>query len=172
MIVLGADTHKRSHTIAAIAAGTGELHGEQTIQVGERGFEALLRWARGLDGERVWALEDCRHVSGSLERFLIERGERVLRIPTHLTAKERKRARQRGKSDAIDALNVARAACRKGWTPSRPRTSTGRSSICDCSSIIASGWFATASSSTARCCGTCTTSGPSCSCPASLGSGR
>jgi hypothetical protein len=25
-------------------------------------------------------------VSGSLERFLIERGERVLRIPTHLTA--------------------------------------------------------------------------------------
>ena len=58
MIVLGADTHKRSHTIAAIAAGTGELHGEQTIQVGERGFEALLRWARGLDGERVWALED------------------------------------------------------------------------------------------------------------------
>ena len=114
MIVLGADTHKRSHTIAAIAAGTGELHGEQTIQVGERGFEALLRWARGLDGERVWALEDCRHVSGSLERFLIERGERVLRIPTHLTAKERKRARQRGKSDAIDALNVARAALREG----------------------------------------------------------
>jgi hypothetical protein len=39
--------------------------------VGERGFDALLRWARGVDGERVWALEDCRHVSGSLERFLI-----------------------------------------------------------------------------------------------------
>ena len=30
MIVLGADTHKRSHTIAAIAAATGELLGEQT----------------------------------------------------------------------------------------------------------------------------------------------
>jgi hypothetical protein len=25
MIVLGADTHKRSHTIAAVAAATGEL---------------------------------------------------------------------------------------------------------------------------------------------------
>src|SRR3954447_16940060 len=114
MMVLGADTHKRSHTVAAVAAATGELLGEQTVQVGQRGFGALLRWARGLDGERVWALEDCRHVSGSLERFLIERGERVLRIPTHLTATARRSARQRGKSDPIDALNVARAAVREG----------------------------------------------------------
>ena len=43
MIVLGADTHKRSHTIAAVAAATGELLGEQTVQVGARGFAALLR---------------------------------------------------------------------------------------------------------------------------------
>jgi transposase len=114
MIVLGADTHKRSHTVAAVAAATGELLGEQTVQVGRRGFGGLLRWARGLDGDRVWALEDCRHVSGSLERFLIERGERVLRIPTHLTAKARKSARQRGKSDPIDAVNVARAALQEG----------------------------------------------------------
>jgi transposase len=49
-----------------------------------------------------------------LERFLIERGERVLRIPTHLTANGRKSARQRGKSDPIDALNVARAALQEG----------------------------------------------------------
>src|SRR3954468_24894647 len=114
MIVLGADTHKRSHTIAAVAAVTGELRGEQTVAVGRRGFGALLRWARGLDGERVWALEDCRHVSGSLERFLIGRGERVLRIPTHLTAKARASARQRGKSDPIDALAVARVALQEG----------------------------------------------------------
>ena len=114
MIVLGADTHKRSHTVAAIATGTGELLGERTVQVGRRGFGALLRWARSIDEERSWALEDCRHVSGSLERFLIERGERVLRIPTHLTAKARKSARQRGKSDPIDAVNVARAALQEG----------------------------------------------------------
>jgi transposase len=114
MIVLGADTHKRSHTIAAIGAATGDLLGERTVPVGRRGFGALLRWARSLDGERVWALEDCRHVSGSLERFLIGRGERVLRIPTHLTCGARKSARQRGKSDPIDALNVARAAVQEG----------------------------------------------------------
>ena len=114
MIVLGADTHKRSHTIAAIAAPTGERLGEQTVAVGSRGFGALLQWARRLGRDRAWALEDCRHVSGSLERFLIERGERVLRIPTHLTANARKSARQRGKSDPIDALNVARAALQEG----------------------------------------------------------
>jgi transposase len=38
----------------------------------------------------------------------------VLRIPTHLSAGARKSARQRGKSDAIDALNVARAALQEG----------------------------------------------------------
>jgi transposase len=114
MIVLGADTHKRSHTIAAVSAATGELLGERTVQVGRRGFDTLLQWARGLKGERVWALEDCRHVSGSFERFLIERGERVLRIPTNLMAETLKSARQRGKSDHIDALNVARAALREG----------------------------------------------------------
>src|SRR5215207_6189959 len=114
MIVLGADTHKRSHTVAAVAVPTGGLLGEQTVAVGPRGFDALLQWARGLDVDRVWALEDCRHVSGSLERFLIERGERVLRIPTHLTAKTRKSARRRGKSDPIDALAVARAALQEG----------------------------------------------------------
>ena len=95
MIVLGADTHKRSHTIAAVAAVTGELRGEQTVAVGRRGFAALLRWARLLDTERVWTLEDCRHVSGGMERFLIARGDRVLRVPTHLTAKARERARRR-----------------------------------------------------------------------------
>src|SRR5213596_2580463 len=136
MIVLGADTHKRSHTVATVATATGELRGEQTVQVGARGFDALLRWARGLDGERVWALEDCRHVSGSLERFLIERGERVLRIPTHLTATAR------------------------------------RSSTCGCWSITANDSSATASSSTARCCGICTICGPSCGCRAARCSQR
>src|SRR4051794_17357577 len=114
MIVLGADTHKRSHTIAGVGATAGELVGERTVQVGRAGFAALLSWARELDGERVWALEDCRHVSGSFERFLIARGERVLRVPTNLMAQTRRSSRQRGKSDRIDALAVARAALAEG----------------------------------------------------------
>jgi transposase len=67
-----------------------------------------------LGGERVWAIEDCRHVSGSFERFLIGRGERVLRVTTRLMADTRRRARGRGKSDSIDSIAVARAALREG----------------------------------------------------------
>jgi transposase len=71
-------------------------------------------WARGLGRERVWALGDCRHVSGSFERFVIARGGRVLRVATKLVADSRRRARGRGKSDSIDAIAVARAALREG----------------------------------------------------------
>jgi transposase len=107
MIVLGADTHKSSLTIAAVAAATGELVAEKTIDVGARGFVAALDWARGLGGERVWALEDCRHVSGAFERFLLVSGERVVRVATRLMAGERRGGRDRGKSDRIDAMAVA-----------------------------------------------------------------
>jgi hypothetical protein len=94
MIVLGADMHKRSHTVAAVSAATGEARGEKTGQVGAKRFAALLTWARGLGEERVSALEDCRHVSGAFERFLIARGERVLRVPTRLGPRGR-RSRER-----------------------------------------------------------------------------
>jgi transposase len=62
----------------------------------------------------VWALEDCRHVSGALERFLIGRGERVVRVSTRLMAGTRRSSRERGKSDQIDAASVARAALAAG----------------------------------------------------------
>jgi transposase len=114
MIVLGADTHKSSHTIAAIDTATGQVLGDKTVQVGARGFAVLLLWARGVARERVWALEDCRHVSGSLERFLIGRGERVVRVSTRLMARTRRSSRDRGKSDQIDAISVARAALAAG----------------------------------------------------------
>src|SRR4051812_44422820 len=114
MIVLGADTPKRSHTVAAVSAPTGEVLAERTVAVGVKGFAALVVWARELGSERVWALEDCRHVSGSFERFLIERGERVVRVTSKLMAEARRRARGRGKSDSIDAIAVARAALRDG----------------------------------------------------------
>ena len=53
MIVIGADTHKRSHTVAAVDAATGRLLDEQTIAARRRSFDALLIWARAHGGERV-----------------------------------------------------------------------------------------------------------------------
>jgi transposase len=60
MIVIGADTHKRTHALAAVEAGTGRQPGERQIKAEEPGHLAAVRWARGLDDERVWAIEDCR----------------------------------------------------------------------------------------------------------------
>src|SRR6187551_3287312 len=110
MIVLGADTHKVSHTLAAVQAATGRVVGDRTVCAKRRSFDDLLRWGRGLEGERVWAIEDCRHVSGALERFLLARGERVVRVAPRLMAGARRSARERGKSDPIDAVAIARAA--------------------------------------------------------------
>ena len=166
MIVLGADTHKRSHTVAAVSTATGELLGEQTVQVGARGFDVLLRWARGLDGERAWALEDCRHVSGSLERFLIARGERVLRIPTHLRPALARALGSAASLTRSTPLGSPAPHCGRALGPSRSRTWMGPSLICGCWSITANGWFVSASGSTARCSGICTISGPNFSCRA------
>lgn len=117
MIVIGVDPHKQSHTAAAVEQSTGELRGDRTVQARGVGHEQLLAWARSLAGERLWALEDCRHVSVSLERFLLASGERVVRVPPKLMAGVRRGGRQRGKSDAIDALAVARAALREPTLP-------------------------------------------------------
>jgi transposase len=114
MIVIGADTHKQSHTAAGVDAGTGRVLDDVTVRAKRRSFDDLLRWARGLGEDRVWAIEDCRHVSGALERFLLARGERVVRVPPKLMAGARKSSRERGKSDAIDAVAIARAAIREG----------------------------------------------------------
>jgi transposase len=115
MIVLGADTHKVSHTVGAVDAATGRVQADRTVRAKRRSFDDLLQWARALDEQRVWAIEDCRHVSGALERFLLARGERVVRVPPKLMAGARKSARERGKSDPIDAVAIARAAIREGF---------------------------------------------------------
>ena len=92
MIVVGVDVHKHSLTAAAVdelgrvlAEWSGPIDG------------GVVVWARALGEERLWAVEDCRHVTRRLEQTLLEAGER-------------RAGRVRGKSDSIDALAVARAA--------------------------------------------------------------
>jgi transposase len=114
MIVIGVDTHKRSHTLVALDAVTGVTRGQLTIPASADGTLAALRFAAALDSERVWAVEDCRHVSGRLERELLASGDRVVRVAPGLTETSRRAARQPGKSDPIDATAIARAALREG----------------------------------------------------------
>jgi transposase len=113
MVMIGVDPHKQTHTAAAVnELGVEVAH--RTAGARPVGNGQLLEWARALDLERVWAVEDVRNVSGSLERFLIDRGETVVRLPAQLMAGARRGARTRGKSDPIDATAIARAALREG----------------------------------------------------------
>jgi transposase len=114
MVTIGVDPHKKTHSAVVVDAVGAQLDG-RTESANRDGFGELLIWARQLgDGERVWVIEDCRHVSGPLERFLLDRGETVVRLPPRLMAGARHSVRERGKSDPIDALAVARAALREG----------------------------------------------------------
>ena len=114
MIVIGADTHKHTHALAAVDGATGALVGQRSIAADEPGHLQALRWARERDRERVWAIEDCRHVSRRLEQALVAAGERVIRVPPKLMGQSRRGERLPGKSDQIDALAVARAVLREG----------------------------------------------------------
>jgi len=117
MIVIGIDPHMKSHTAVALDSASGRRLAETSVTGDAAGCEALLDWARGLGPERLIAIEDCRHVSGRLERRLLPRGERLVRVPPKLMAGARASARTPGKSDPVDAECVARAALREPGLP-------------------------------------------------------
>ena len=117
MVVVGVDTHKATHTLVGVDA-VGRKLGELTARATTVGHMAALGWARAAFGnDLVWGIEDCRNLSGRLERELVDAGQQVVRVPPHLMAHTRTSARTRGKSDAIDALAVARAVLREPDLP-------------------------------------------------------
>src|ERR671923_720060 len=116
MIVIGLDVHKQSVTAVAVDEAGRPLE-EKVIPVGSN---ELLDWAPVLSAQRLWAVEDCRQLTGWLERQLLSVGEELVRVPPKLTVPERRAGRTRGKSDPIDALAIARAALREPDL-SRPR---------------------------------------------------
>ena len=109
MIVIGVDVHKHSLTAVAVDE-LGRTLAERSGPVDDE----VVAWARSLGEETLlWAVEDCRHVTRGLEQTLLAAGERLVRVPPRLTAPQRRGGRVRGKSDAIDALAIARAALRE-----------------------------------------------------------
>jgi transposase len=108
MIVIGVDVHKHSLTAVAV-----DEVGRVRAETSAADQCALLAWSTSLAVERLWAVEDCRHVTRALEHALVAAGEPLVRVPPKLTAPQRRSGRVRGKSDPIDALAIARAALRE-----------------------------------------------------------
>lgn len=113
MMVFGVDPHKETHTAVAVDE-LGRKQAQQTVRARRDGHRELIAWARQVcPGERTWAVEDVRHVAGGLIRELLAAGEMVVFVPPKLMAGVRRGGRERGKSDPIDALAIARAALRE-----------------------------------------------------------
>ena len=117
MVIIGIDAHKRTHTAVAIDEHGRQLASRTTQATTSAAHLELVRWADGLDSERAWAVEDCRHLSRRLEADLLAAGELIVRVPPKLMAHARDAARSYGKSDPIDALAIARAALREPDLP-------------------------------------------------------
>jgi len=115
MVMIGTDSHKRTHTVVALDE-VGRRFGTKTVRTNAEGHLALVEWATQFadhDEHGVrFALEDCRHLTRRLESDLLAAGQRVLRVPTRLMAGARRSSREPGKSDPIDAEAVALAALR------------------------------------------------------------
>lgn len=114
-VIVGVDAHKRTHTLV-VADALGRKLGEKTVAATSAGHIGALEWVARWP-QRRWAVEDCRHLTRTLEADLLRAGEQLVRVPTKLMADSRRSARESGKSDPIDALAVARAAWREPNLP-------------------------------------------------------
>jgi transposase len=103
-IVVGVDTHNDIH-VAAVITVLGVLLGTQAFPATTVGYTALLDWARSHGTLRRAGVEGTSSHGIALTRRL--RGEHVHVI--EVNRPDRAARRRRGKTDAIDAENAARA---------------------------------------------------------------
>jgi transposase len=104
-VVIGVDTHKDTHTAAAVTA-TGAVLESLTNPADSDGYAALVAFADRHEGLRAWAIESCNGYGAGLARLLQARGEWVIEVE-----RPKRPARRAGaKSDEIDAVRAARDA--------------------------------------------------------------
>ena len=104
--VVGIDPHKRTLTAVIIDARGGLLAGEH-FRVSGEGHRALCAWARSFGPIARWGVENAGGWGRHTAIYLAGRDHDVRDVCPNRTARG-DRARQRGKSDTLDAERVAR----------------------------------------------------------------
>src|SRR5882724_1809186 len=69
-VVIGVDTHVRTHSAAVIDARTGAVLGELTVEATPQGYQALVDFASQHSGLRAWAVEGTGGHGAGLARLL------------------------------------------------------------------------------------------------------
>ena len=103
-VIGGVDSHKHTHYAAAVD-DQGRLLGAQQFPATEHGYRDLLDWMRSHGTIGAIGVEGTGSFGAALARSLAEAGEQVVEVnrPNRLAR------RMDGKSDRLDAENVARA---------------------------------------------------------------
>jgi transposase len=105
-VVIGVDTHRDTHALAAVRAFDGAVLGICSISTDPAGYRAALAFVdEQAPGRRAWALEGSGSYGAGLARTLGEAGERVIEID-----RPNRGPRARGKSDQLDAIRAAHTA--------------------------------------------------------------
>jgi transposase len=108
---IGVDSHKGSLAAAAVDE-LGRVLGVKEVPNHPEGHQALLEWTRSYEDRGSIGIEGSGAYGAGLCRILTSAGERVVEVPAALTFKERRRKGSQGKSDAVDAVAVARIVAR------------------------------------------------------------
>ena len=104
--VVGIDPHKRTLSAAVVDARGGLLASEH-FRVSGQGHRALEAWARSFGPIARWGIENAAGWGRHTTMFLTGHGQDVRDVCPNRTARA-DRARQRGKSDTLDAERIAR----------------------------------------------------------------
>jgi transposase len=119
-LVVGVDTHKRSHAAVAIT-GLGARVAEMTITADRDGYRRLEAWATALGAVRAFGVEGTGSYGAGLARALRAAGHVVHEVDRP----DRRLRRRRGKTDPLDAEAAARAVL-GGHATGLAKAGTGR----------------------------------------------
>ncbi len=103
-IIAGVDTHKDTHTAAALDS-TGRALGNATFPASPSGYTALLDWLRSFGHVDRVGIEGTGSYGAGLARHLREQSVRVVEV----NRPNRQARRRHGKSDPADAEAAARS---------------------------------------------------------------
>ena len=122
-VTVGVDSHKSSLAIAVLD-DLGRPIGVREFVNDSRGHDAAVKWMAQHGTKLVVGIEGSGNYGAALARRLLEAGEDVREVPVFLSHRERKRSPSRGKSDAHDAVAIARVVARGERLSSPHRTPT------------------------------------------------
>ena len=103
-VIVGVDTHKHEHVAVAIDS-LGARLAVFRVPANGAGYAALVTWARTLGDLESFGIEGTGSYGAGLTRFVRQQGLRVLEV----NQCDRRKRRNEGKSDTLDAEAAARS---------------------------------------------------------------